>query len=80
MSSKRSAGMVSGGRLRRRDSTPKKQGSLSNIGKRSVVFTRFQVDNYGKSSSGDAIEWVGMLIGINMVGRAEVMVIKTLQT
>ncbi len=80
MSSKRSAGMVSGGRLRRRDGIPKRQGRLGNIGKRVVVLTRFQVDNYGKSSGGDAIEWVGILIGINMVGRAEVMVIKTLET
>ncbi len=71
--------MVSGGRLRRRDSIPKRQGILSNIGKRAVVFTRFKVENYGKSSSGDASEWVGTLIGINMVGRAEVMVIKTLE-
>ncbi len=48
------------------------------------VFTNFQSDNYGTSSGDDeenyTIEEVEMLICLNMVGRAEVVHMKTMET
>ncbi len=68
-----------------RRSTKKRQGSLDNVGKSVLFFTNFQVDNYC-TSPGDAkrivckIERVEIQNNINMVGRAEVMLNKTIKT
>ncbi len=48
------------------------------------MFTNFQGDNYGTSSGDDeencTIEKLEMLICLNMVGRAEVVHMKTMET